>query len=141
MAKGQTNRDFAEQTTERAIRMESDGMDWMRVIAEESLNLGKAAFEGYLTTARKTAENMNRQASEFHEQSTSLAHEAIANAFDFATRVVRVKKPQEVLQVHSEFLSRQAQTLADKTNELRQTVARSVNFAATTAEQMGRAAE
>jgi hypothetical protein len=115
-------------------------MNWMRTMAEQSLSLSKAAFEGYLTTARKTADSMHHQVSEIREQSISLASEALSNAFDFADRVVRVKAPQEILRLQSEFLSRQVQTLTDRTNELRQIIAQGAN-AATAAEQARSAAE
>jgi len=141
MAKGQTTRDF-EQSTESAMQVQIHGMDWMRGLAEQSLKLSKAACDGYLTTARKTAESINHQASEIRERSISLASEALANTFDFANRVVRVKEPQEVLQLQSEFLSRQAQALADQTKELGQMLVQGANAATGTAvEQMRRAAE
>ena len=41
--------DFAQQNTERAVQ----ATDWMRAIAEQNLNLSKAAFEELLTIARK----------------------------------------------------------------------------------------
>ena len=142
MAKSPTNRDFVEQSTESAMQVRNHGMDWMLGIAEQSLNLSKAAFEGYLTTARKTAESMNNQASEMRERSISLATEALSNNFDFANMVVHVKEPREVLQLQSEFLSRQAQTLADQAKELGQMMVQSANTASrSTAEQMRRAAE
>jgi hypothetical protein len=142
MAKAPTTRNFADQSTERAVQTGTDGMDWMRMVAEQSLNLSKAAFEGYFTTARKTAESINHQASEIRERSISLATEALSNTFDFANRVVRVKEPQDVLQIQSEFLSRQVQTLAEQGKELGQIMMQNVNAASRTAvEQMRGAAE
>jgi len=142
MAKGPTTRDFAERNTDRAMQIGTDGMDWMRAVAEQSLNLSKAAFEGYLTTARKTADSINHQASEIRERSMSLATEALSNTFDFANRVVRVKEPKEVLQIQSEFLNRQVQTLAEQGKELGQIMVQGANAASRTAvEQMRGAAE
>jgi hypothetical protein len=142
MAKSPTTRDFVEQSTESAVQASIHGMDWMRGVAEQSLNLSKAAFEGYLTTARKTAESINHQASEIHERSISLATEALSHTFDFANMVVHVKEPQEVLRLQSEFLSRQAQTLADQAKELGQMMVQSANTASrASAEQVRRAAE
>jgi hypothetical protein len=55
---------------------------------------------------------------------------------------VRVQKPQEVLELQSEFLSRQAQALADQAKELGQIMVQGVNAASrTTVEQMRSAAE
>jgi hypothetical protein len=142
MAKNQTTRDAAEQTTESAMQAGTSGMDLMRMAAEQSLDLSKAAFEGYLTTARKTAEGLTQQASEIHQRSISLATEALSDTFDFANRVVRVKEPQEVIQLQSEFLSRQTQALADQTRELGQILMQGANAASrTTVEHIRRAAE
>jgi hypothetical protein len=142
MPKAQTAGEFAEQSTERAIREGLEGFDWMRTVAEQGLNLSKAAFEGYLATTLKTADTFAHQAAEIREQSISLANEALANTFEFANKAVRVKEPQEALRLQSEFLSRQVQTLADKTNELGQIIAHGASAASrTAAEQMQRAAE
>lgn len=163
MAKGPTSRESAEQTeeathagtrqaeqamrmgtqqAEQAMRMGSEGMDWMRVFAEQSLNLSKAAVEGYLAAARKTANSMNQQASEFRERSISLAHESLTHTFEFANRVMRAKEPQELLHLQSEFLTRQVQTLAERTNDIGQVMAQGVKAASKTAtEQMRTAAE
>ena len=134
MAKSPTSSDSADQSAGIG------GMNWMRTMAEQSLSLSKAAFEGYLTTARKTADSMHQQASEIREQSISLASEALSNTFDFADRVVRVKEPQEILRLQSEFLSRQVQTLTDRTNELRQIIAQGANAASRTAAEQARPA-
>jgi hypothetical protein len=142
MAKAQTAGDFAEQSSERATREGLEGFDWMRTMAEQGLNLSKAAFDGYFATTLKTADNIANQAAEIRERSISLANETLANTFDFANKAVRVKEPQEALRLQSEFLRRQVQTLADTTNELGQIIAHSASAASrTAAEQMQRAAD
>jgi hypothetical protein len=141
MAKARTTHDFAA-ATERAMETGNEGMEWFRAMAEQSLNLSKAALDGYIATARKTADTMNNQATEIRERSLSLANEAMSNTFEFANRVMHVKDPQEVLRLQSEFLSRQVQTLSEKANELGQLVAQGVNTASrAAAEQMHKAAE
>lgn len=141
MAKARTPHDFAA-AAERAMETGNEGMEWFRAIAEQSLNLSKAALDGYIATARKTADTMNNQATEIRERSLSLANEAMSNTFEFANRVMHVRDPQEVLRLQSEFLSRQVQTLSEKANELGQLVAQGVNTASrAAAEQMHKAAE
>ena len=44
----------------------------------------------------------------------------LSNAFDFAHKVIRIKEPQELVQIQSDFVSRQAQVLGDQTKELGQ---------------------
>ncbi len=140
MAKNPTTR-FAEQTTEGTMQTATNGIDLIRMVAEQSLHLSKAAFEGYLTTARKTVESINHQASEIHQRSFSLATEALSDTLDFASRAVRIKEPQEALQLQGEFLSRQTQALADQTREFGQLLMQATNAASRTTAEMRRAAE
>jgi hypothetical protein len=142
MAKGPTTRDFADQSTDRAMQVGTYGMDWMRGAAEQSLKLSKTVLESYLTTVRTTSDNIHHRASEMRERSISLATDTLTNTFDFADRVVSVKEPQEVLQLQSEFVARQVQTLAEQTKELGQIMLQGAKLASKSAvEQMRGAAE
>ena len=142
MAKARTTTHDITDAAERAMDMGNEGMEWFRMMAEQSLNLSKAALEGYIATTRRTADTVNNQAAEIRERSLSLANEALSNTFEFANRVMHVKDPQEIVRLQSEFLSRQVQTLSEKANELGQLVAQGVNAASrSVAEQMHKAAE
>jgi hypothetical protein len=46
--------------------------------------------------------------------------QTLSNAFDFAHKVIRIKEPQELVQIQSDFVSRQAQVLGEQTKELGQ---------------------
>jgi hypothetical protein len=142
MAKARTTTHDITDAAERAMDIGNEGMEWFRMMAEQSLNLSKAALEGYIATTRRTADTVNNQAAEIRERSLSLANEALSNTFEFANRVMHVKDPQEIVRLQSEFLSRQVQTLSEKANELGQLVAQGVNAASrSVAEQMHKAAE
>jgi hypothetical protein len=142
MAKARTTTHDITDAAERAMDMGNEGMEWFRMMAEQSLNLSKAALDGYIATTRRTADTVNNQAAEIRERSLSLANEALSNTFEFANRVMHVKDPQEIVRLQSEFLSRQVQTLSEKANELGQLVAQGVNAASrSVAEQMHKAAE
>jgi hypothetical protein len=41
-------------------------------------------------------------------------------AFDFAQKVIRIKEPQELVHIQSDFVTRQAQMLGDQAKELGQ---------------------
>jgi hypothetical protein len=125
MAKGTA--EFAQQNTERAFQATNYGMNWMREIAEQNLTQSKAAIDGFLTITRKSAEGMDHQASVICKSSMSFAEETLANTFDFAHKLVRMREPQELAQIQSDFVSRQAQVMADQTKELGQRVAEGVN--------------
>jgi hypothetical protein len=122
-----TTRDFVGQNTQRVMTDTNHAMDWMRVVAEQSLNLSKAAFEGFLTSSSKTTGTIDQQASGIRDRSISLAAEALANTYDFALRVVRAREPQEFLQLQSDFLGRQLNILADQTKELGQIMVQGAN--------------
>jgi len=126
-------REFAEQTAGRAVQAGTFGVNWMREVAEQSLHQNKAALEGYLSISRNAIDSVNRQTSDLGKRSISLAEETLANAFEFAHKLVRVKDPQEVAQLHGDFISRQAHVLADEAREAGKTMMRSATDVAETA--------
>ena len=108
--------DFAQQNTERAMQ----ATNWMRAIAEQNLNQSKAAFEGLLTIVRNAVRSADRESSPICEQSIAAAEQTLSNAFDFAHKVIRIKEPQELVQLQSDFVGRQAQVFGEQTKEFRQ---------------------
>ncbi len=117
MAKGTTKTNFARQSTEQAVQ----ATDWMRAIAEQNLNQSKAAFEGLLTIARNAVSGVDQQAA-FIRDSMLFAEETLENTFDFAHKLVRMKEPQELSQIQTEFVRRQAQVLAGSGERIMQEV-------------------
>jgi hypothetical protein len=115
MAKGTT--DFSRQTTEQAVQT----TDWIRAIAEQNLNQSKAAFESLLTIARNAASGVDQQAA-FISDSILFAEETLENTFDFAHQLVRMKEPQELPGIQTEFVNRQAQVLAGSGQRIMQDV-------------------
>ncbi len=126
MARG--TMDFAQQNAEQAT-------DWMRAIVEQNLNQSKAAFDGLLTVARKAARDADQQAAAICEHSLAFAEETLSNTFDFAHKLMRMKEPQELAQIQSEFVSRQAQLLGDQTKELGQRIMQGAHDAARAARE------
>ena len=126
--------DFAHQNAERAVQATNYGMNWMREIAEQNLNQGKVAVESFLTITRKAIDGLDQQASAIRERSMALADETFQNTFDFAQKLVRLREPQELAQLQSEFVSRQAQVFGDQTRELGQKIMQGANDLAKSAE-------
>jgi hypothetical protein len=108
--------DFAQHNTERAV----EATNWMRTIAEQNLNQSKAALEGLLTFTRNALRSVDQQSSAICDHSIAVAEQTLSNSFDFAHKVIRVKEPQELAQIQSDFVSRQAQLIGDQTKELGQ---------------------
>lgn len=124
--------DFAQQNTERAVHATNYGMNWMREIAEQNLTQSKVALESLLMITRKAVDGIDHQASAILDRSMFLAEETLSNTFDFAQKLARMKEPQELAQLQSEFVSRQAQVLGDQTKELGQSIMQSASAAAKT---------
>jgi hypothetical protein len=108
--------DFAQQNTERAVQ----ATNWVRAIGEQNLNQSKAALEGLLTIARNAVPSLDRQSSAICEHSIAATEQTLSNAFDFAHKVIRIKEPQELIHIQSDFVTRQAQVLGEQTKELGQ---------------------
>ena len=116
-----------EQNAERAMQAANFGMDWMRQMTDEFLNQSRVMFEGFFSTVQKTADSFEQQASEVRHRSMTLATEALSNAFDFAHKVSRAKDPQELVQLQSEFVSQQAQAVAEQSKLLGESISRGAN--------------
>jgi hypothetical protein len=106
--------EFAQQNTERAVQ----AANWIHAIAEQNLNQSKATFEGLLTFSRTALRSIDRQSSAICEHSITVAEQTLSNAFDFAHKVLRMKDPQELPQIQSEFVSRQVEVLGDQPRNL-----------------------
>ncbi len=96
----------------------SYGTDWMRQLTQNGLEQSKAIFETFLSSARSSAGTIDQQALEIRERSLALASQSLSSGFDFASRILHARNPNEVLRLQSEFLSRQAHALADQAKEL-----------------------
>ncbi len=118
--------DFAQQNTERAMQ----AANWMHAIAEQNLNQTKGAFDSLLAVARNAVRDLDRQTAAICEHSMSFAEETLSNTFDFAHKLMRVKELQELPQIQSEFISKQAQLLGDQTKELRERIVQGAQDAA-----------
>jgi hypothetical protein len=66
---------------------------------------------------RRMIGQLDNQASLFCEPSMSLAEETIANTFVCGVKLLRLREPEELAQIQTDFLSRQAQAIADQTKE------------------------
>jgi hypothetical protein len=94
------------------------GTKWIRHTTDQFLNQSKTMWEGSLTTARDAFEGVEQQASEIRGRLLSLTEATIANSFDFAFKIVQARSPQDLLQIESEFISRQAQLIAEQGKQI-----------------------
>ena len=50
----------------------------------------------------------------------AVAEQTLSNAFEFAHKAIRVREPQELAQIQSEFVSRQTEVIGGQAKELGQ---------------------
>jgi phasin family protein len=80
-------------------------------------------MEGFLGTARKTADCLEQQSAEVTEKSISLTRETL----NFVQRAMHVREPHNLLHLHSEFMGKQAELLADQSKQLVESFTRGAN--------------
>ena len=109
-----------QQSSESA--MQATG--WMRNMSDQLLNHNKTMWESSLTTARHAFDEVEQQASEIRGRLLALTEATLANSFEFAHKVVQARGPQELLQLESEFISRQAQLITEQNKRLSESAMR-----------------
>jgi hypothetical protein len=119
--------DFAHQNTERAVQATNYGMNWIREITEQNLSQSKAALEGLLMITRKTVDGADHHVCAIRKHSMLVVEETLSNTFDFAQKLARIREPQEMVQLQSEFVSRQAQMIGNQTKEFGQSMMQAAN--------------
>ena len=120
MTRGTT--EITQQNSERAMQATNLGMNWALELAEQSLNQSKVVVDRLFKVTRKMAEEFDNQTSATREHSTSLIETTLSNTFDFGHKLARLRGPQELVELQSEFVSRQSQAIADQTKELAQKI-------------------
>ena len=99
-------------------------MDWMRELTDHGLNQGQATVEALLAIVRKAGDGLNQQASAAHHCSIAAAQETLSNVVQFGQKMARLREPQQLVQAHCDFWSRQAEIIASQTKFLGQNVAK-----------------
>ena len=97
----------------------------MREGAEKSLEQARKALDTYIGAARRAAETMEQSADttrarsrEMAERTLSSAEENIHAALDLAERLLRAKSPQEAVQIQTEFVRAQVESMQAQMREL-----------------------
>ncbi len=110
--------EFSQQNSELAMQAAQVSMNGFRQIAQQNLKQSKASLEELLGLTRRITADFGSQASAICEHSMSLAEKTVSNTSDCGFKLARLKEPQELMQVQADFISRQAQALADQAKEL-----------------------
>jgi hypothetical protein len=124
--------EFTQQNTELAMQAANVSMNWFRQIAQQNLKQSKASLEELLGLTRRMTADFGNQASAICEHSMSLSEKMVSNTLDYGFKVARLREPQELVQVQTDFLSRQAQAFADQAKELNERFAKGAEELANT---------
>ena len=130
--------EFTQQTTERAMLATGVSMNLFRQIAEQNIKQSRKSMEELGNVTRRMVDDFDSHASAICEHSLSLAEETMSNTFDCGFKMLRVREPQELVQVQTGFVSRQAQLIADRTKELNEKWTKSAEHLANTVAELAR---
>jgi phasin family protein len=117
-----------QQSSEAAMQ----ATEWMRNMTDQILNQNKAMWEGSLSTARDAFDGVEQHSSEIRKRLLSLTESTLGNSFEFAHKVAQARSPQELLQLESEFISKQAQLFAEQSRGITESAMRGAQDAGRT---------
>jgi phasin len=97
----------------------------MHALAERSVEQARKAFDTFVSAAYGTATAFEGRAAavrkgseDLRQRTMAFAEQNVASSFDFANRLVNAKDLTEIVQVQSEYVRAQMQTLVEQAREL-----------------------
>jgi len=115
------------QSAQEGIQIASNGLDWLRQVTDDGLEQMMSMLDRSISGIGRAADTFDRQAAEVRDRSLQIARETLSNSMEFAHQAMHVRQPQELLQLQSEFVSKQAQTLAEHSRHFGQSIAQGVH--------------
>ncbi len=112
--------EFPRLNTELANEATNVSLNWFSQIAEYNLKQSFGSLQELLKVTRRMIGKLDNQASAFCEPSMFLAEETIANMFECGVKLLRLREPQELAQIQTDFLSSQAHAFAEQTKKFNQ---------------------
>ena len=109
------------------MHMANNGMDWVRQVTEEGLEQTASMLDRFISGVGRAADTFDRQAAEVRDRSLLIARETLTNSMEFAQQAMHVRQPQELFQLQSEFVSKQAHTFAEHSRHFGQSIAQGVH--------------
>lgn len=97
----------------------------MRALAEKSVEQAKEVFDLFINAAQQAVNTAEHQAAgaqagarEAAELAMEFTERNIATSFAFAQRLLQAKQPQDVIELHTEYVNSQMAALTDQAKEL-----------------------
>lgn len=103
----------------------------MRAFAEKSVEQARKAFDGFVAAASQAANSLEGRAAaaqagakDVTQKVMGFAEQNVASSFDFAQKLMRATEVQDVVNLHSDYVKRQIQTLSEQAKELGESATR-----------------
>ena len=106
-------RDFAARS-----RLLNFGWPWGHTLAEEGFNQCQRTLQGIVRLIGKTAGNWQNQVDVVREQTSALTQKSLSNTVEFGQKLMRAKQPSGFAECQTEYMTRQAQAVADGTKQV-----------------------
>jgi phasin len=97
----------------------------MRAFAEKGVEQARQAFDGFISAAHNAvatfegqAESARKGAKDVTEKAITFAQQNVASSFELVQQLMQAKDVQEALQLQSDYVKRQMQTLTEQAREL-----------------------
>jgi len=93
----------------------------MRTITEKSMQQVRAAISGYLQFFQRGIPSTVMGSSELSDKVFGYTERNVANAFEFAQRLVQVRNMQDIVMLQTEFIRAQTEAMIEQAKDLTET--------------------
>ncbi len=103
----------------------------VRAFAEKGVEQARKAFDGFVSAAHQAATSFEGRATaaqsgakQVTQKAMTFAEQNISSSFDFLQKLVRAKDVNEVVKVHSDYVTGQIEALSNQAKDIGQAAAR-----------------
>jgi phasin len=98
----------------------------VRKMTEQSMEQVRTAINGYLQFFQRSVPGNVMGGNELSNKVLNYAERNVANAFEFAQKLVQVKDVQDLVKLQTEFIQSQMQAMTEQAKDLSETATKAV---------------
>ena len=98
----------------------------VRKMTEQSMEQVRTAINGYLQFFQRAVPGNVMGGNELSNKVLNYAERNVANAFEFAQKLVQVKDVQDLVKLQTEFIQSQMQAMTEQVKDLSETATKTV---------------
>lgn len=98
----------------------------VRKMTEQSMDQVRTAINSYLQFFQRAVPGAPMGGNELSNKVLTYAERNVANAFEFAQRLVQVKDVQDLVKLQTEFIQSQMQAMTEQAKDLSETATKAV---------------